>query len=122
MSIAMKTRTRRGVGRVLLYVGLLIGAAFAGFPVLWMLSSSFKSNANIFAYPPKLVDGSFSLEAYLAVLTDPVKIGYFVNSYIVALRDFWIAQSDLDMALIGKPSLTAAVGPAMATEAGAAEH
>jgi len=45
-----------------------------------------------------------------------------VNSYIVALRDFWIAQSDLDMALIGKPSLSAAAGPAMAAEAGAAEH
>ena len=30
-----------------------------------------------------------------------------VNSYIDALRDFWIAQADLDMALIGKPSLSA---------------
>jgi hypothetical protein len=28
-----------------------------------------------------------------------------VNSYIESLRDFWIAQSDLQMALIGKPSL-----------------
>ena len=45
-----------------------------------------------------------------------------VNNAIVALRDFWIAQSDLDMALIGKPSLTAATGPAMAAVAGAAEH
>jgi outer membrane protein TolC len=45
-----------------------------------------------------------------------------VNSYIVALRDFWIAQSDLDMALIGKPNLSAAAGPAMAAEAGAVEH
>ena len=27
-----------------------------------------------------------------------------VNSYIVALRDFWIADSDLDMSLIGKPN------------------
>jgi len=45
-----------------------------------------------------------------------------VNSYIVALRDFWIAQSDLELALIGKPSLSAAAGPAMAAEAGAAEH
>ena len=29
-----------------------------------------------------------------------------VNSYIEALRDFWTAQADLEMALIGKPSLT----------------
>ena len=85
MSIALKTRTKRNVGRVFIYVALLVGAVFAGFPVLWMLSSSFKSNANIFAYPPKLFDGSFSFAPYLAVLSNPTEIGYFVNSYIVAL-------------------------------------
>ncbi len=31
-----------------------------------------------------------------------------VNATIEALRDFWLAQADLDMALIGKPSLTPA--------------
>ena len=45
-----------------------------------------------------------------------------VNGSIQALRDFWIAQADLDMALIGKPSLSAAVGPAKAVEAGGAGH
>lgn len=46
-----------------------------------------------------------------------------VNAAIEAKRDFWVAQADLDMALIGKPSLAAAAGassgPAMAAEAGA---
>jgi outer membrane protein TolC len=37
-----------------------------------------------------------------------------VNGAIGALRDFWLAQADLDMALVGKPSLTAAAGPSMA--------
>jgi len=46
-----------------------------------------------------------------------------VNSYIEALRDFWIAQADLDMALIGKPSLAAATGAAMAAgDAGGGGH
>ena len=45
-----------------------------------------------------------------------------VNASIEALRDFWLAQADLDMALIGKPSLAAASGPAMAAETGAAGH
>ena len=45
-----------------------------------------------------------------------------VNASIAALRDFWIAQADLDMALIGKPNLAAAAGPAMATEASGAGH
>ena len=45
-----------------------------------------------------------------------------VNASIEALRDFWLAQADLDMALVGKPSLAAASGPAMAAEAGGAGH
>ena len=45
-----------------------------------------------------------------------------VNGSIQALRDFWIAQADLDMALIGKPSLAAAAGPAMAAEAAGPGH
>ncbi len=45
-----------------------------------------------------------------------------VNAAIQALREFWIAQADLDMALIGKPNLAAATGPSMATEAPAAGH
>ncbi len=76
---------RRMTARVGLYAGLTVGAIFAGFPVLWMLSSSFKSNAHIFAYPPKLLDSSFSFAPYVAVFSDPVEIGYFVNSYVVAL-------------------------------------
>ena len=37
-----------------------------------------------------------------------------VQGYIDALRDFWIAQADLDMALIGKPNMSASASPGMA--------
>ena len=44
-----------------------------------------------------------------------------VNASIEALRDFWMAQADLEMALIGRPNMMAASGAgAMAPEAGAA--
>ena len=33
-----------------------------------------------------------------------------VNSYIEALRDFWLAQAGLDMAMIGKPGMSASAG------------
>jgi outer membrane protein TolC len=42
-----------------------------------------------------------------------------VNGAIDALRDFWIAQADLEMALVGKPSLSAAAAPAMGAAAAA---
>ena len=36
-----------------------------------------------------------------------------VNSYIEALRDFWLSQSDLEMALIGKPLFSGGTGSSM---------
>ena len=46
-----------------------------------------------------------------------------VNGYIEALRDFWLAQADLDMALISTPSMTAMPAAAMSTmDSGAAAH
>lgn len=46
-----------------------------------------------------------------------------VNGAIDALRDFWMAQADLDMALVGKPSLTPSAGPSMGpVEANGAGH
>jgi outer membrane protein TolC len=43
-----------------------------------------------------------------------------VNGYIDALRDFWLAQADLEMSLLGKPMLSATSGPraSVTTEAG----
>ena len=38
-----------------------------------------------------------------------------VQGYIDALRDFWVAQADLDMALVGKPSMSTAPTAAMAS-------
>ena len=40
-----------------------------------------------------------------------------VNGAIDALRDYWIAQADLDMALVGKLSLSAAAAPVMGAAA-----
>ncbi len=46
-----------------------------------------------------------------------------VNGYIEALRDFWLAQADLDMALIGTPGMTATPAASMSTtDSGAAAH
>jgi multiple sugar transport system permease protein len=68
-----------------LYGALLVGAVFAGGPVVWMLSSAFKSNADIFAYPPRLISKSFSASAFAAVFDDPQDVRFFVNSYVVGL-------------------------------------
>ena len=45
-----------------------------------------------------------------------------VNSYIETLRDFWIARGDLEMAMIGKPSLTRHRPEPPLAAAGRADH
>ena len=66
------------------HVGLAVGLVFAGFPVLWMLFSSLKSNMEIFSLPPKILPEVFSLGAYTSIFSDPVKVRFFLNSYLVA--------------------------------------
>ena len=83
--VTTRTPARRALLKVGVIGGLLLGACFAGLPVLWMLASSFKRNGEIFAWPPRLVTEGFSFDAYTAVLTDPVKLRFFANSYVVAL-------------------------------------
>lgn len=77
----MKTKKKP---QIALWIGLIVAALFSGLPMLWLLSSSFKSNANIFAIPPKLIDGSFNILAYIKVLSDSEKLRYFLNSYAIA--------------------------------------
>jgi multiple sugar transport system permease protein len=66
-------------------VALLFGAAFAGLPVFWMFVSSFKRNPEIFELPPRIITENFSFDAYTSILHDPVKVRFFVNSYVVSL-------------------------------------
>lgn len=82
--MAMTVKARRQTMRAGVVIGLVLGAVFAAAPVLWMLSSSFKSNTEIFELPPRLLTDSFSFEAYIAIFTDPEKLRFFLNSYIVA--------------------------------------
>lgn len=66
-------------------LALIVGSVFAGLPVFWMLSSSFKSNSEIFLSPPQVITEHFSLVAYTSIFSDAEKVRFFINSYIVAL-------------------------------------
>ena len=70
--------------KVILSILLILGGAFAGFPVLWMFISSLKSNTEIFSWPPTFIDKLFSLRSYIEILTDAEKVRYFLNSYFVS--------------------------------------
>lgn len=69
----------------MIVIALLIGAIYAAFPALWMLINSFKPNTEIFAYPPKFISSAFSLDAYQTIITNPDKVRFFINSYIISI-------------------------------------
>jgi len=66
-------------------IALLAGAVFAAFPVFWMAVSSFKANSEIFEFPPRIITDNFSLKAYATILSDPTKVRFFINSYVVSI-------------------------------------
>lgn len=80
----MKKRTKILLAKIGLLIALSMGAVWAAFPTVWMLFSSFKTNAEIFSYPPRFITENFSFKAYEAIFKSPEKMRYFFNSYLVA--------------------------------------
>ena len=70
--------------KILIVVLLILGAVWAGFPVLWMISNSFKTNAEIFELPPRLVTENFSFSAYAKIFQNPEQVRFFLNSYVIS--------------------------------------
>lgn len=85
MNSTLSKPVKAALTKAALIVALVLGAIYAGFPVVWMIASSFKSNTEIFAYPPQLITESFSATAYQVVLTNPEKVRFFINSYVISL-------------------------------------
>jgi multiple sugar transport system permease protein len=79
-----KQKMRKWYSLTLIYIALLIGLIYSSFPVLWMFFSSIKSNTEIFSLPPKMLPKEFTLKAYESIFSNPTKIRYFINSYLVA--------------------------------------
>lgn len=85
MATRTKAQQKRQLTKIGVIVALAMGAIFAGFPVFWMLVSSFKSNSEIFEFPPRIITDNFSFDAFAAIVSDPTKVRFFINSYFVAI-------------------------------------
>ena len=70
--------------KIMIIVLLAIGAIWSGFPILWMISNSFKGNAEIFTFPPTWISENFSLEAYAKIFQNPEQVRFFLNSYMIS--------------------------------------
>lgn len=78
--------SRRRAGRaVALYAGALLLLVVGAFPLFWMLSTSLKPSAEIFATPPRLVPAHPTLENFGRLFTDTSFVTFFRNSAVVSL-------------------------------------
>ena len=73
------------LGRVLILVFLAIGLVFTIYPFLFMLSSSLKTNAEIFSAPPTLIPPTWQFGNWVSLFTDTAFAMWFRNSLIVVL-------------------------------------
>lgn len=71
--------------QVLFYAVLLLGAALAIFPMLWMLSASLMPAGEASTYPPHLLPRKITFEHYATLFTRLNLGRYFVNSTIIAV-------------------------------------
>jgi multiple sugar transport system permease protein len=81
-----RTALRRLLRPTVLYVLLLLAVVPFLFPTWWMITSSFKVPAQIFAFPPSLLPSSVNWTAYEQVFsTSPFARQYFNSMYIAVL-------------------------------------
>lgn len=64
---------------------VLVSLLLVVFPFYWMINTSLKPASEIFVSPPTFVSSNWSLDAYVAILTERPFARYFLNSLVVTL-------------------------------------
>lgn len=75
---------RSKLGRALQILFLTLAAAVTLFPILWTLITSFKTDLQMFAIPPKIIPNPPTIKHYQEVLSSSNFFSYFRNSFVVA--------------------------------------
>lgn len=76
------------VKNVLTYLFLGIGAVIMLFPFYWMISASFKTIFEYYAFPPKLMPSNwFNFDSYRQLFGQMNVVRYFRNSFVVLIME-----------------------------------
>lgn len=72
--------------RIGLYLIVVLSVVISFFPIVWLILTSFKNTAGIYAWPPQYWPDPFTIENYWHILTEtPELLRYVLNSFIVGL-------------------------------------
>ncbi|MDD6467891.1 MAG: carbohydrate ABC transporter permease [Erysipelotrichaceae bacterium] len=70
------------LGKILVYVFLILGAIIMIFPFYWMITGAFKTSMEIIAFPPKWLPSSFKFDNFIIAFQKAPFAKYFMNSVI----------------------------------------
>lgn len=75
-------RIKKNLGKVIGIAVLVFLAFLVLYPFVWMLVTSFKAEADIVAYPPRLFSGHFGLTSYFDIWERVPFLKYYKNTII----------------------------------------
>jgi len=78
-------RVSRAMSRIVIHIILLGGATTMVVPFVWMLSSSLKTNLEVFYIPPTLIPSTFQWHNYLDIFKVVPYGRWFFNSVVIAV-------------------------------------
>jgi len=84
MALLTTNSARRAGHRIIVWVSGTVLAAFAVVPLLWGVSTSFKSVADVYTFPPKWIPSPVTLANYASVIRNPALVHEFINTLIIA--------------------------------------
>jgi ABC-type glycerol-3-phosphate transport system permease component len=89
-----KTAILKRLSQAVIWVMLLVGAIVMLFPLMWMVSSSFKLEQRVFQFPPQLVPDPFCPQNYVEALTyKPFEVYLRNTAFLVVMNELAIVLS-----------------------------
>ncbi|TCL61699.1 carbohydrate ABC transporter permease [Allofournierella massiliensis] len=79
----MRTQTSNTLNKTLTYVALILGSVVMIFPFIWMLLTSFKTQAESMAVPPQLLPSQWNLDNYVTALASLPFVNLYVNTALL---------------------------------------
>ncbi len=76
---------KRGVGKTILYIVLIVFAVFLLVPFFWMISSSLKSNLDVFAVPIRWIPEVFHWSNYVDIWTQADMGTWLMNTVTLSV-------------------------------------
>lgn len=80
----MLRRARKISGTVIGTIMKILVCVIFGFPFLWMIATSFKTNAEAIQFPPTLFPEKATIEAYITVFTE-LNLGRYIGNSLIIL-------------------------------------